>query len=92
MKNVGKAVDGLTDLEKLVPVLKNLGKRHVGYGVQKEHYAVIGQALITTLKEGLKDAWNDELEKAWGAVFTIVKDTMISDNYDQKDAAEENKA
>ena len=33
MTHVGKAVEGLNDLEKLVPVLKNLGKRHVGYGV-----------------------------------------------------------
>ena len=82
MRHVGKAVGGLNDLEKLVPVLKNLGKRHVGYGVKKEHYPVIGQALIMTLKEGLKDSWDDELEKAWVDVFTIVKDTMISGNYD----------
>ena len=82
MKHVGKAVDGLNDLDNLVPVLKSLGKRHVSYGVKKEHYPVIGQALISTLKEGLKDSWNDELEKAWGDVFGIVKDTMISDNYD----------
>jgi hypothetical protein len=33
MKHVGIAVEGLNDLEKLVPVLKNLGKRHVGYNV-----------------------------------------------------------
>lgn len=81
MVNVGKAVDGLNDLEALVPVLTALGKRHVGYGVKKEHYAVIGQALMDTLKTGLKDSWSDELEKAWTDVYTIVKDTMIGDHY-----------
>ncbi|KAH8065990.1 endoribonuclease [Aureococcus anophagefferens] len=29
---VNTAVEGLTDLDALVPVLKGLGKRHVGYG------------------------------------------------------------
>lgn len=82
MTNVGKAVDGLNDLEKLVPVLTALGKRHVSYGVKKEHYPIIGQALIETLKTGLKDSWNDQLEKAWGDVYTIVKDTMIGDHYE----------
>ena len=33
MKNVGKAVEGLNDLQNLVPKLNSLGKRHVGYGV-----------------------------------------------------------
>ena len=54
----------------------------MGYGVQKEHYDVIGKALINTLKDGFKDQWNEELEKAWTDVFTIVKDTMIADNYE----------
>jgi hypothetical protein len=33
MKTVGVAVAGLEDLAPLVPVLKGLGKKHVGYGV-----------------------------------------------------------
>lgn len=40
--------------------------------------------MILALKDALGDAWNEELEKAWGEIFTIVKDTMISDNYEPK--------
>ncbi|KAK7241029.1 oxygen carrier [Aureococcus anophagefferens] len=32
---VNTAVAGLTDLDALVPVLKGLGKRHVGYGARR---------------------------------------------------------
>ena len=40
------AVKGLDDLEKLVPVVQDLGRRHVAYGVQRAHYATVGQALL----------------------------------------------
>jgi hemoglobin-like flavoprotein len=67
---VGMAVEGLNDLEKLVPKLKGLGQMHVGKGVLPEHYAIVGQALIMALKEGhLKDEWNEGLEKAWIAIY-----------------------
>src|SRR5215207_1897182 len=39
--------------ERLVPVLKKLGARHSGYGVQDEMYGKVGTALIGTLEEGL---------------------------------------
>ena len=39
--------------ERLVPVLKQLGVRHSTYGVQDEHYAKVGSALMGTLEEGL---------------------------------------
>mmetsp|Transcript_12393 Transcript_12393/g.19341 ORF Transcript_12393/g.19341 Transcript_12393/m.19341 type:complete len:96 (+) Transcript_12393:974-1261(+) len=35
--------------------LKSLGKRHVKYGVIKEHYNIIGRSLLMTLDEGLNE-------------------------------------
>jgi hemoglobin-like flavoprotein len=37
MKTVGKAVSMLDDLPALVPVLKELGAKHVNYGVKEAH-------------------------------------------------------
>jgi hemoglobin-like flavoprotein len=37
MTTVGKAVNMLDDLEALVPVLKELGAKHVNYGVEEAH-------------------------------------------------------
>ncbi|CAE8583537.1 unnamed protein product, partial [Polarella glacialis] len=38
------AIELLRDLGTLVPVLKELGLKHVGFGVLPEHYDVVGQA------------------------------------------------
>jgi len=81
LKTVGVAVAGLSDLDKLVPVLTELGKKHVGYGVLPAHYDVVGQALLDTLEVGLGEAWTPSVKEAWVEVYGVVKTTMIGDNY-----------
>ena len=78
---VNTAVNGLSDLDALVPVLQGLGKCHVAYGVLPPHYGVVGQALIATLGAALGDAFTDDVKTAWLAVYGIVQTTMIGDNY-----------
>ena len=50
---VDKAVNGLDDLSKIVPLLQRLGVKHVPRGVLPEHYPIVGQALLNTLETGL---------------------------------------
>ncbi len=49
MTMIAAAVRGLNDLDKLVPVVRQLGVRHSGYGVQVKDYATVGTALLWTL-------------------------------------------
>ena len=46
-KMIGLAVGRLDELHEIGPVLQNLAKRHVEYGVQPSHYATVGAALIS---------------------------------------------
>ena len=78
MKMIGIAVRGLTDLDRIVPAVKNLGARHVGYGVKEAHYATVGSALLWTLEQGLGDAFTDEVKGAWTDVYTLLADVMIA--------------
>eukprot|EP01052_Picozoa_sp_SAG31_P053898 SAG31_NODE_14051_length_830_cov_0.772914_2_plen_82_part_00 len=78
---VGTAVGMLRKLDELVPVLTDLGKRHVKYGVLAAHYDVVGQAVLKTLEMGLGDAFTPEVKAAWTEVYGIVSSTMIGDNY-----------
>ena len=48
-----KAMSLLDDMDTLVPVLTQLGERHVQYGVKAEHYDWVGEALIGTLSAAL---------------------------------------
>ena len=81
MQTVDVAVKGLADLGKLVPVLQDLGKKHVPYGVIPAHYDVVGAALLATLESGLGAEWTDPVKDAWTAIYGIVAKTMIGDNY-----------
>lgn len=76
MQMIGAAVGGLTNLEQLVPVVQDLGRRHVGYGVKDEHYATVGGALVWTLGQGLGDAFTPATEAAWVATYGVLADTM----------------
>ena len=70
------AVQGLNDLDRLVPQVKALGARHAGYGVRSEHYAIVGQALIWTLERGLGKAFTPQVEWAWTRVYSLLATVM----------------
>ncbi len=72
------AVNGLSKLDQLVPVLQNLGKRHVGYGVEAAHYDDVGAALIGALEAGLGDDFTSEIREAWVEVYGVMATTMIA--------------
>ncbi len=61
MTMIGSAVGLLEKPEVLMPVLCNLGARHVNYGVQDAHYATVGGALLLTLEQGLGAAFTPEV-------------------------------
>eukprot|EP00747_Dinoflagellata_sp_TGD_P210515 gnl/TRDRNA2_/TRDRNA2_83770_c0_seq1.p1 gnl/TRDRNA2_/TRDRNA2_83770_c0~~gnl/TRDRNA2_/TRDRNA2_83770_c0_seq1.p1 ORF type:complete len:164 (-),score=38.64 gnl/TRDRNA2_/TRDRNA2_83770_c0_seq1:176-667(-) len=82
VKTVGTAVGLLRDLPTLVPVLQDLGKRHVNYGVVPAHYDVVGQAVINSLGLALGPNFTESVKNSWLKVWTIVRNTMIGDNYE----------
>ena len=76
MQMIGAAVTGLDDLDALLPVVQDLGRRHAGYGVVDSHYETVGEALLWTLGEGLGEKFTPEVEAAWAEVFTVLADVM----------------
>lgn len=71
------AVNGLSNLSALEPVLRGLGARHVHYGVQDTDYATVGSALIWTLEEGLGDAFTPAVQDAWIAAYGLLSSVML---------------
>lgn len=78
MSMIGAAVNLLHDLDKLVPVLEKLAQRHVDYGVQEKHYETVGEALISTLSQGLGEAFTDDIKQAWLDVYGLISTTMLN--------------
>ena len=77
MSMIGAAVAGLSNLEQLSPVVRGLGARHVGYGVQPRHYLLVGAALLWTLEQGLGDSLTPETREAWAAAYAMLSGAMI---------------
>lgn len=70
-------VENLRNPELLASVLKPLGKTHVNYGVNSNHYPIIGKCLLDTLEQYLKEAWTPEVKKAWEDTLTAVVSLML---------------
>lgn len=77
MNMIATAVDLLEEPDALIPALRKLGARHVNYGVKDEHYATVGAALLKTLRQGLGEAYTDEVHVAWVALYGVVSTTMM---------------
>ena len=76
MAMIGNAVGLLEQPHVLVPVLRTLGARHAGYGVEDAHYDTVGGALLQTLEQGLGTAFTPEARTAWTACYGFIADAM----------------
>ncbi len=81
MTMLSAAVAGLSNIEALIPVLQDLGKRHVAYRVEKSHYDTVGAALLGTLEAGLGDDFTPEIKQAWTDVYGLMASVMIEAAY-----------
>lgn len=84
LQALGLVVDSLDRLDSLVPVLEELGRRHVTYGVRKGHYTLVGSALLWTFARSLGDGWTRDAEEAWAQAYALVSGIM----YGAAEAAE----
>ncbi len=77
MASLTLAVNSLNRLDQLVPVLRDMGRRHVGYGVKESDYQTVGAALLWTLEKGLGSAFTPQVKEAWATAYNIMATTMI---------------
>jgi hemoglobin-like flavoprotein len=76
MSMIGAAVANLGRLDVIVPTVRELGRRHAGYGVQQSHYDTVGTALVWTLEQGLGSDFTQATRQAWVEAYTILAETM----------------
>jgi len=88
MATLAVVVNGLSNLESVLPAASALARRHVAYGAKPAHYPVVGGALLWTLEKGLGDAWTPDVAAAWIAAYGTLSGYMISEAYGSIQAAE----
>jgi hemoglobin-like flavoprotein len=70
------AVTNLHQVEKILPAVEDLGRRHVSYGVTEKQYEPVGAALLWTLEQGLGADFTPELKAAWTETYLTVAGVM----------------
>ncbi|MFD2866724.1 NO-inducible flavohemoprotein [Mucilaginibacter antarcticus] len=53
----------------LMPVLDGIGQKHISLDIRPEHYLIVGEHLIASIKEVLGDAASAELLEAWTTAY-----------------------
>lgn len=80
-----KLIDTLTELLRnasdpgtFKELVQGLGKRHVAYGTQPEHYGPVGHALIYALSDRLGDRFTADTKTAWTILYLDLAAVMSS--------------
>jgi hemoglobin-like flavoprotein len=74
----GTAVTNLHKLDAILPAVKELGKRHKGYGVSADQYAPVGAAPLWTLEKGLGPDFTPDTKAAWTEAYTALAGVMAN--------------
>lgn len=75
-------VNGLDDVDNLIPQIQLLGESHIGYGVKPQDYSTMLDALLATLKHILGREFTPETEAAWRRVYSLMAETAIQSSLD----------
>lgn len=77
LQTLNSVIEAVDDLDSVVPAIRELGRRHVGYGVTEAHYDSVGGVLLWTFEKGLGEAWTEEAAEAWTSAYALIAATMI---------------
>jgi len=69
-------VGNLDRLEEVLPTVRELGVRHVKYGVRHEDYDALKKALLWMFEQALGDEFDPETRAAWARCYDLVADEM----------------
>lgn len=76
MLTLATVVQNLHQLDAVLPSVRGLAVRHVGYGVADRHYTVVGQALLGALADTVDDFGSSE-RQAWASAYGALSRVMI---------------
>ncbi len=76
MAMINTAVNALDNLDPMLGAIRQMGARHVGYGVRDSDYDKVADALLWTLEQGLQDKFTPEVKAAWTEVYGALSGVM----------------
>jgi NAD(P)H-flavin reductase/hemoglobin-like flavoprotein len=84
---LGAVVSGVDEIDKVIPVLEQLGRDHRRFAVVIEHYTAVGASLLATLKKFLGASWTPDLADTWAQAYGLVAKVMVAAAEQHEDSA-----
>ena len=75
MHMLAALVAAMDDPSHFTRMARELGKRHIDYGVMKNQYTLVGQALMWALEEACPDVMTAAALDAWNAAYDVMAAT-----------------
>ena len=69
-------VEGVDQMDVLLPSVRELGRRHASYGVVAAHYAPVESALLWALEVTLADEFTAPVRNAWTQMYALLAREM----------------
>jgi hemoglobin-like flavoprotein len=76
MQMLAAVVYNLHQPGQVLPAIRDLGLRHVGYGVKLADYDALGEALLWTLEQVLAEEFTPIVRDAWAVCYLELADEM----------------
>lgn len=70
--------ENIENPEVLANAVNLIAHKHVSLGIKAQHYPIVGQNLILTIKELLGDAANDDVIDAWTTAYGELADIFVA--------------
>lgn len=67
----------IDELDKILPVVKQIGHKHRSLGITAEQYPIVGENLLLAIKDVLGDAATDEIINAWKEAYDVIASVFI---------------
>jgi NAD(P)H-flavin reductase/hemoglobin-like flavoprotein len=84
---LGAVVSNVDEVDKVLPLLEQLGRDHRRFAVITEHYTAVGASLLATLKKFLGPAWTPDLADTWAQAYGLVAKVMVAAAEQDEDVA-----
>lgn len=86
IETLARIVTGLSRLDAILPGLRKLAERHVGYGVENRYYATVGDVLLHVVAVYGGPKTDPATLQAWKVAYALVADAMIEASNDFRKA------
>jgi hemoglobin-like flavoprotein len=80
MTVVSVAIDNLDQMERIIPAIRNLGRRHRGYGVKPADYEAGKDAFLWAIEQALGEDFTPPVRDAWLTWYQSLAAEMQTSN------------